>query len=32
MGLVKAQEFFFGHASFAITLDLYGSPIEGLMD
>ena len=32
VGLVKAQEFFFGHASIVITLDLYGSPVEGLMD
>ena len=31
VGLVKAQEFFFGHASIVITLDLYGSPVEGLM-
>ena len=32
MGLVKAQEFFFGHASIVITLGLYGGAVEGLMD
>jgi len=32
VGLEKAQEFFFGHASIVITLDLYGSPVERLMD
>jgi hypothetical protein len=32
VGLEKAQEFFFGHASIVITLALYGSPVEGLMD
>ncbi len=32
VGLVNAQEFFFGHARLVITLGLYGSAVEGLMD